>query len=224
MTHNATFAVTRGVNCTADWARGAGEARRCEWEPRRYAMGLVVHPYLDPIGADAAQRARIFELVRAAAGPAARAATNFNKTVVMNYTTGLSGLQLPIGRSGYLGFTPLLRCFDGTLAGCGGGGDDDDDPVRDGTAILACGYVVRSRGPGPVQYSGVETFVETTSLSDEDPRPPYEDVAGNATAHRDGSSQDEGVEDEGDDESSAVRLGATFSALMAAAVSLVVFF
>ncbi|KAG4220408.1 hypothetical protein PC116_g31113 [Phytophthora cactorum] len=195
-THNQSMPVSGWMNCTADNALQSGGrngARNGTCEFHHYSMGLVVHPEIRFVNFDEETQEHIFSLIRESANPSSSIATDFNATIVMNYTTVHTDVEL--GDAGHYAFTPNIRCWDGVLADCD---DDDDDPedVNAGKLIRACGLVwMNDRqyqlSVGRQQYSGTESFVKTDSPgnTEEEPQPKYDSVADQATAvNKDNSS------------------------------------
>ncbi|KAI1799221.1 hypothetical protein F4811DRAFT_123302 [Daldinia bambusicola] len=187
-TLNQSIPVSQWKNCTADDAARSGDRNgTCKFH--RYSMGLVVHPEIRFIDFDSETQQHIFSLVRESARPSAAVATDFNATVVVNYTA--SHTDMPLGKAGYYAFTPIIRCWDGVLADC----DDDDDDPEDANAdklIRACGLAwLNDRQyqlePGHQQYSGTETLVQSDGPgnTEEEPQPRYDSVADQATASED---------------------------------------
>ncbi|KAF3063550.1 hypothetical protein GL218_01809 [Daldinia childiae] len=194
-THNQSMPVSSWTNCTAELASRNGNSnggRNGTCEFHRYNMGLVVHPEIRFINFDSETSEHIFELVRENANPTASSLTDFNATIVMNYTAVHTDIAL--GDAGYYAFTPNIRCFDGVLSDCD---DDDDDPedINVGKLIRACGLSWinedQSRlSTGHQLYSGDEGFVQTSSPAEirEEPQPSYDSVANQATVSEDNSS------------------------------------
>ncbi|KAI0844524.1 hypothetical protein F5Y00DRAFT_197162 [Daldinia vernicosa] len=190
-TSNQSMPVSSWTNCTAELARGDGDNNNtCEFH--HYSMGLVLHPEIRFINFDSETSEHIFELVRENANPTASSLTDFNATIVVNYTA--SHTDIDLGDVGYYAFTPFIRCFDGVLSDCD---DDDDDPedINAGKLIRACGLSWTDEDqsrldPGHQQYSGREGFVQTSSPANfpDDPQPSYDSVSELATVHKDDGS------------------------------------
>jgi hypothetical protein len=183
-TYNTTFPVTNTVKCTAELAasdRSSGNSnnnRTCA--VHRYAAGLVLHPEVRLIAADNTSAERIYALVRRGASAKAAASTNFNTTVVANYTAMETGIH--VSQMGYIGFTPYIRCFEGTLSGCTDE-DGDGNAQFDGKGVTVCGldWLRDDQAvlePGKQLYNGIEGIVQTSTVSgQQEPQPRYEDVA-----------------------------------------------
>ncbi|KAI0097131.1 hypothetical protein F4814DRAFT_434503 [Daldinia grandis] len=194
-THNQSMPISSWTNCTAELAQqngNRGGARNGTCEFHRYSMGLVVHPEIRFINFDEETSEHIFSLIRENANPTASSLTDFNATIVMNYTAVHSDVAL--GDAGYYAFTPYIRCFDGVLSDCD---DDDDDPedTNAGKLIRACGlsWINDDQprlSPGHQLYSGMEGLVQTSSPVDtrEEPQPSYDSVADQATVSKDNNS------------------------------------
>ncbi|CAJ2511406.1 Uu.00g070310.m01.CDS01 [Anthostomella pinea] len=175
--YNGSFPVSSFVNCTESLASSdGGNADGCSFE--RYAMGLVVHPDVIFVDADAETRKNIFSLVREGATGALAASTNFNSTIVMNYTA--TNTEAPLGKAGHYSFTPFLACWDGVLSDCG-----DGDAIENKT-VEACGLVWKDDKQSALRlgqqlYDGDERFAEDSEASDGKPQKAYDEVAGQAT-------------------------------------------
>lgn len=59
--------------------------------------------------------------------------TDFKPQTITTNETGGYGYGRPVGNSGYLGFTPYMTCYNGTVSGCSG-----DGFPRNGTVITGC--------------------------------------------------------------------------------------
>ncbi|KAI8960391.1 hypothetical protein F5Y11DRAFT_330081 [Daldinia sp. FL1419] len=191
-TSNQSMPISGFVNCTEEIAHASnsGGSRNGTCDFHHYSMGLVVHPEIRFIHFDDEEtREHIFELVRESMNPTASILTDFNATIVMNYTAINNGIKL--GDAGYYAFTPFIRCFDGVLSDCD---DDDDDPedVNAGKLIRACGLAYMNDKqaqlePGRQQYSGHEGLVQVDDPDNirDEPQPTYNSVADQATVNKD---------------------------------------
>lgn len=152
-------------------------------------MGLAIHSEVRFVAVDNSTQENIMSLVQRSASGTAAAATNFNATIVMNYTVGTE--DIPEGQAGHYSFTPTLRCWDGTLSSCG------DGDALEGKTVRACGLAwldgqQSQLSPGSQQYDGTESFVDGSGIADTDPQPKYEDMAGQATTSQANSNEEGG--------------------------------
>ena len=91
---------------------------------------------IDHLPLDVDARAHVFSLVQAAKPPNITT-TDFNVTIVMNYTTNLvDEPDFIVGKTGSYSFNLRQICYNGTLSGC----DDSDEYLTEGTWIQACDY------------------------------------------------------------------------------------
>ncbi|KAI1393163.1 uncharacterized protein F4822DRAFT_2289 [Hypoxylon trugodes] len=183
--YNNDFTISSYINCTADTAtQVSGNKTVCEYQP--YGAGLVAHPQIRNVTiSDDDDREDIFELVQEMISDKASATTNFNLTIVMNHTAGITSFG--VGDSGYVAFMPMMRCWEGTLSDC-----DDDDNLEGKTARV-CGLkwldeFQSSKDAGVQTYDGTEYFVGTDTGNGIQSSPPYSDVANQATNDDDDSA------------------------------------
>ncbi|KAI2470504.1 hypothetical protein F4781DRAFT_175117 [Annulohypoxylon bovei var. microspora] len=205
-TYNTTFRVSGWTNCTAEIAAQDSRNNSCTLSNSGVGIGLIAHPEVRYVNVDAEAQKEILALVQENMSAASAAGTNFNSTIVMNYTSTLRSMS--VGQVGYSGFTPFINCFDGVLSDC------DDDDNLEGKAIRACGlkWVGGSqgfRGQGEQAYDGEENFVTYTDdngTSISSALPSYDSVSGQATNYQ----------GDDDDENSAARSAVGSAALLVA--------
>ncbi|KAI0834499.1 hypothetical protein F5Y06DRAFT_155865 [Hypoxylon sp. FL0890] len=166
-------------------------------------VGIVVHAQIDFPKVDDDTQRHIFSLIRRNASASAVAATNFNSTIVMNFTSD-STFYSAVGQAGYSAFTPNLRCWEGVLSDC------DDDNGLEGKAARACGLAwfradESSKTLGQQKYDGTKNVVQTDlGGGPTDPPASYESVANQAT------------NEQGDDRNSAAMSKVDSAALLVA--------
>ena len=114
---------------------------------------------------------------------------NLDQTWV--YSTSQVSTCLEQGEAGWWGFTPTLRCVDGTLSGC----DAEKGDPADGTAIRACGVAMYQDG----WADGTLAVVKTNGLEVDRPPP------ANATLTKEDKKQENGAR--------AISLGGTIYAV-----------
>ncbi|KAI1409492.1 hypothetical protein F5Y13DRAFT_91144 [Hypoxylon sp. FL1857] len=187
-TYNTTFRTSAWVNCTQEIAIQDGARRNSCEVHNPSTVGLVVHPQIDfPQVNDDETRRDIFSLVREKASASALAVTNFNSTIVMNFTSD-GTFYPPIGQAGHSAFTPTLRCWDGVLSDC----DDDDNLEGKATRVCGLAWLDSSDSQKPLgqqKYDGIENFVQTDlGAGSPDPPPSYDSVADQATNDQEGSA------------------------------------
>ncbi|KAI1206606.1 uncharacterized protein F4807DRAFT_438630 [Annulohypoxylon truncatum] len=208
-TYNTTFQVSGWKNCTADVAAQDNRNGSCSLD-RGIGIGLEVYPEVRYVQVDRDAQREILALVQEKMSAAAAATTNFNSTIVMNYTSVLDSIS--VGDVGYNGYTPNLNCFDGVLSDC------DDDDNLEGKAIRVCGlkWLDRSQGfksQGQQLYDGVEHFVSSTGngTGSTSPLQSYDQISGDATNYLGDDDDDHG--------NSAVRNAVGSAALVVALLS-----
>lgn len=216
------FWVSPMVNCTAELAQsqaGGGNGSTCGFH--RYPMGLIVFSevrsntytspdsmYSDLLPLDLATREHIFSLVRAA-NPRNITTTDFNVTIVMNYTTNpVDEPDFLVGETGSYRFNPQKICYNGTLSGCDDRGNDSssDYGLVEGTRIQACGYEwIDEKQPhlptGQQRYKGyVSLFPPIRPDNKTDPQPTYAESAGNASVNQIDKPPGDSTSGDGDDD------------------------
>ncbi|EOO01164.1 hypothetical protein UCRPA7_3358 [Phaeoacremonium minimum UCRPA7] len=173
--------VSQPLNCTQELASSDGDndSRRCAF--KRYAEGLEVHSTLNITVSDPQQ---VFDRIKQASD---QQHVDFNETIVMNFTNPISS-GYSVNFTGYWGFTPFQRCFEGILLDC-----DGDDAAANATTFKACGLQILtlSDDPGRIQYDGVIAGVQWVGdyskyANMTEPQPRYDDVKGNATYFENG--------------------------------------
>ncbi|KAI1105662.1 hypothetical protein F4804DRAFT_117502 [Jackrogersella minutella] len=200
-TYNTTFQTSSYTNCTADLAsQDGGKNNTCQLGSTT-SIGLVAHPEVRFVSVDSKTQKEILAKVQSMANAASAASTNFNSTIVMNFTRGLN--ELSVGQAGYAGFTPFMNCFQGVLSDC------DDDDGLEGKTIQACGlkWLDQSgtlQSQGKQIYDGKEAFVSADNVTGNSP-PSYNSVSGQATNYQG---------DDDDDDNSAARSPVSSVALL----------
>ncbi|KAI1362172.1 hypothetical protein F5Y08DRAFT_312825 [Xylaria arbuscula] len=227
-TYGRSFRVTPMLNCTSELAQSqGGNGSTCSFH--RYAMGLIVFSevrndtytspnsmYSYPLPLDADAREQIFSLVQAA-NPRNITTTDFNVTIVLNYTTNyIDEPDFHVGETGSYTFHPSMICYNGTLSGCDSDSDSSSDGLVEGARIQACGYEwIDEYQPhlptGEQQYKGYVSFFPPIDpgFNETDPQPTYAEAAGNATVNQAGKTSgnmtvdgDGPNDDTGDDDTS----------------------
>ncbi|KAI1456693.1 hypothetical protein F4805DRAFT_216967 [Annulohypoxylon moriforme] len=206
-TYNKTFQVSGWTNCTDDLAAQNNGNNTCLVHNPGVNIGLEVNPEVRYIQVDSKTQKEILALVQEKMNAAPAATTNFNSTIVMNFTSVTKSIS--IGDVGYAGFTPYINCFDGVLSDC------DDDDNLEGKAIRACGlkWLGREQAAkeqGRQLYDGIEgwvTYDDNSGAGIPDSLPSYDSISGHATNYQ------------GDDENSAVRSVVGSAALVVALLS-----
>ncbi|KAI0880771.1 uncharacterized protein GGS22DRAFT_192907 [Annulohypoxylon maeteangense] len=212
-TYNKTLRVSGFTNCTAEIAGQDTRNGTCLLSNPGIGIGLEVYPEVRFIQVDAKAQREVLALVQEKMSAVAAATTNFNSTIVMNYTSILRSTA--VGNTGYGGFTPYIRCFDGVLSDC------DKDDNLEGKAIRACGltWLDRNQGfksLGSQAYDGEENFVsysDGNGTENMGALPLYDSVSGHATNYQ--------GDDEDDHGNSATKTAVGSAALVVALLSAV---
>ncbi|KAI1134862.1 hypothetical protein F5Y05DRAFT_193441 [Hypoxylon sp. FL0543] len=199
--YESTFRTSAWVNCTAELAGQNLAMRNACVVHNPSSVGIVAHPLINLTNLDTEAQRDILSLVRDNISASAAASTNFNTTVVMNFTSQAT-FYPPVGQAGYSAFTPYVRCWDGVLSDC------DDDDGLEGKAARVCGLAWfhaddGAKPRGQQMYDGIEGLVQTDlSGGPADPPASYESVANQAT------------DDEGDDDHNSAAAGRVDGAVL----------
>lgn len=204
------FQVSASTNCTVELAKSdGGDNDTCEFH--HYGMGLVMYPSiafpkgLENSGLDNSTQSSIFSAVRAG-GQDAAVAVNFNHTIVANYTVLEDGI--PVNHSGFYAFTPTMRCWNATVSGCSDGDLEGQEVTPCGIAWLDS--LQSSKAAGEQSYAGTENWVASDTGVKNDPQPPYDTVAGEATVSNSTGSSTGGNGDVGSKGSGAMDVKTNF--------------